>query len=1086
MPLTNDVRTEGCGESLVRLTRIEIEGFGTLQGVDLRFGPAMNLVVGPNEAGKSTLQEAIVTGLYGLQSSDRARSALVERADRWRPWQGGNFGLALEVELEDGTQLRIERDLDTETVRVVDVSTGAELGDRFDPDASGGLPVGRQLLGVSRDIYTNTACISRSEVMRLEDAGSIKEAIVALADSAHPDRTAQRVLDRLRQERAQRIGKPRGRTGPLHDLEGRLQELERQLAAARQARAAVDELAQKREMVSALTEAELSIVQTLEAAVLGSRLAEARHRLERVEALERAIAEERGRQEEHTRFAMFPLDRQGEVQELRSHLRATRETQEDFEGRAADTTAQVQQLEAERQQLDAEALGHETRARGIDAAALQQEPAVRELLSTLNVADTQAPDGHLRAQAAAEEARRIAERHPGLIGQNLDWPARQMEFQRVYSEWHERHNVALEARRRAGAELPPRLEQLKHDIARYKEVPDVIKSGQQAEEAMRREEAMAERARGRQRTFLGAMLGGLLLTALAILVAFLALQSSGTIILAGAAFFLLGMGVLSTGIGIWVRGAAVREVDRRLRSKDEARMKRREVLQPWGVRSSAELQQALVEHLQKVRYDATRLELDRQASELEERAQTAGRTLRELVGSWGLPQPAPTEEAVDEIAREVESLAQDTLAWNAASQRSLEAARAESEMDQRRESLRQQLHSLLDRLGFDRREALGAARDFIASCEAARTAQQVRTRIEQLDAQLEQLRAPGQRSSAERAKAEEFAGRLGAIYAPAGISDPDMERAAEAWDAGVSHAEAYRASSIRLAELEAQRGSTSSDDGASLRQLVDDLARHLGEVSPSVDPARAAEFAALPLAELERQRDQHRAAKERAQEERARAEELLNDRLTQTGDVAALDEEIATTREQHQELEVEAHAYDLAIDTLEAAAKSVRRAVIPRLKSQLQGQLAPITNGRYRDVRIGEDLTLQVKTQDQRGYKDVDNLSLGTRSLIYLLERLALARIIGGNAEPPPLLLDEALVHADRRRMGAAMNELGRLGQEHQIILFSKDEGLADRAEKSEDWTIIRLPGPALLPATAEAAPANGSARDEVEEEVPS
>jgi uncharacterized protein YhaN len=1068
----------------VRLTRIEIEGFGSLQGMELRFGPAMNLVVGPNEAGKSTLQEAIVTGLYGLQSGDRAHSALVERAERWRPWQGGNFGLALEVVLDDGTQLRVERDLDAETVRVFDISTGAELGERFDRDASGGLQVGRQLLGVSRDIYTNTACISRSEVLRLEDAGTIKEAIVALADSAHPDRTAQKVLDRLRQERTHRIGKPRGRSGPLHDLEARLTELERQLAAARQARAAVAELAQKRETVSALTEAELGIVQTLEAALLASRLQDARHRLERVEALEQAIAQERARQEEHTRYAMFPLDRQAEVQELRSHLRAGRETQADFEARATHATAQVQQLEAERQKLDAEAQGHETRARGIDDEALTQEPTVRELLSALNVADTQAPEIHLRAQTAAEESRRIAERHPGLIGNNLDWPARQMEFQRVFSEWRERHNVALEARRRAGAELPPRLEQLKHDIARYKEVPDVIKNGQQAEESMRREEAMAERARSRQRTFLGAMLGGLLLTAMAILVAFLALQGGmQPIYLSGLAFFLLGMGVLSTGIGIWVRGAAVREVDRRLRAKDEARVKRREILQPWGVRSSAELQQALVEHLQKVRYDATRLELDRQATELEERAQTAGRGLRELVGSWGLPQPAPTEEAVEETAREIESLAQDTLAWNATSERAQEASRAESVMDQRRESLRQRLHSLLDQLGFDRREALGAGRDFIASCEAARTAQQVRTRIEQLDAQLEQLRAPGQRSVAEGAKADEYARQLAAIYTPAGITETDMERAAQAWDDGVAHAEAYRGSSARLAELEARRGSASNDEGSSLRQLVEDLTRQSEEISRAVDPADVAQFAALPLAELERQRDQHRGTKERAQEERARAEELLNDRLTQTGDVAALEEEIATAREQLQELEAEAHAYDLAIETLEAAAKSVRRAVIPRLKSQLQGQLSPITNGRYRDVRIGEDLALQVRTQDQRTYKDVDNLSLGTRSLIYLLERLALARIIGGNSEPPPLLLDEALVHADRRRLRAAMDELGRL--DHQVILFSKDEALADRAEKAEDWTIIRLPGPSLVQASPEATANGSSPADEVEEQVP-
>src|SRR5438270_821068 len=125
----------------MRLSRIRIEGFGALQGMDLRFGPSMNLVVGPNEAGKSTLQEAIV----------------------------------------------------------------------------------------------------------------------ALADSAHPDRTAQRVLDRLRQERAERIGKVRGRGGPLHELESRLAEVERQLAAACQARGAVDELAQKRETVAALTDAELSI-----------------------------------------------------------------------------------------------------------------------------------------------------------------------------------------------------------------------------------------------------------------------------------------------------------------------------------------------------------------------------------------------------------------------------------------------------------------------------------------------------------------------------------------------------------------------------------------------------------------------------------------------------------------------------------------------------------------------------------------------------------------------------------------------------------------------------------------------------------
>ena len=1066
------------------LTRIQVAGFGALRGTDLRFGRGMNLVVGPNEAGKSTLQEAILTALFGFAGDrQRSRGAISELSDRWRPWQEGPFAVTLELEMQDRTRLLIERDLDAETVRVREAASGDDLTARFEADAPGGPAVGRHLLGISRDIYRNTACISRSEVARLEDAGSIKEVITALADSANPDRTAQAVLDRLREERASRIGRPRARSGPLRDLESRLVELERQLASARQARAAVEELAVKRETVATLTDAELSIVQTLEAALLGARLDDARRRLERARQLETLVADEENRQRTHARFASFPLEQHPTVQELRSHLRATQEAQADFAQRSRQVQDQVLELEAERGRLATQAGEHEAAARGIDELSLKEEPLVRELVSSLTFADAQAPDVHLRAHACAEEVRRIAERHPGMVGVSLDWPARQVEFQRALAEWRERRNAALEARKRAGQELPPRLEQLKQDIARYREVPEVIRAGQQAEEAMRREEAMAERARGRQGAFLGAMLGGLLLTALAILVAFLAFYGGLPMWVAGIAFFLLGMGVLAAVIGIWVRSSAIKEVDRRLRSKDEARLKRREILSAWGVRSSAELQQALVEHLQKVRSDATRLELDRQAAEQDERAQAAGRTLREQVGSWSLPQPAPTEEAATETARLIEVLANDTVAWKAASQRAQEASRAESALDERREQLRQRLHSVLDRLGFDRKEALAAGRDFLQACEAARAAQQVRTRIEQLDAQLLQLRQPGQRAAAEEARAAEYLRQLRAIYAPAGVTEPDPEAAASAWDQAVAHAEAYRLSVPRLEELRGQAGDAGGESQA-LAQLVADLEAQAAAAGHGLDPARVAEYRQLALAELERQRDQHRSTKERAQEERARAEELLNDRLTRIGDVAALEEEISSTRERLAYLEVEAHAYDLAIETLEAAARSVRRAVVPRLKSQLQAQLSSITNGRYRDVQVGEDLALQIKTQDQRTYKDVDNLSLGTRSLIYLLERVALARIISGNAEPLPLLLDEALVHADRRRLRGALDELVRLGQEHQIILFSKDETLAERGEKAGNWTVIRLPGPALVTVEGTPTPPNGPYRaDEPEQE---
>jgi len=949
----------------------------------------------------------------------------------------------------------------------VSLDSGDDLTARFHRETPDGAELGRQLLGVGREIYTNTACISRAEVIRLEDPGAIKEALLALADSAQPERTAQKVLDRLRQERIAKVGRPRGRTGPIHELAARLAELERSIAGARQTRAAVDELAQKQEAVAALTDAELAVVRTLDAAVLAARLEEASRRLEQVRQLEQSIAEEQARQRAQSRFAAFPRHLDDDVRRLRSHLRATQEAEQDFQRRAAEAQAPIQQLEEERGNLAKDAHQHQERARGLDEAALKEEPAVRELVSALTFSDAQAPEAHLRAHACAEEVQQIAERQPGMIGAHLDWIARRIEFERVYSEWQERHNAAVDARRRAGMELPPRLEQLKKDITRYKEVPDVIKAAQLAEEAMRREEAMAERARARYGTFGILLLGSVLLTAVAFLVAFVGLQIGIPIFLASS--FLLGMGVLGAVIAIWMRGASNHEVDRRLKFKDHARLRRREILAPWGVRASGELQQALVDHLHRVRHDATRLELDRQAQELEDRAQAASRALRELVGSWGIPQPAPIEEAFAETVQRIRTLSDDTTAWNAAQQRWQEAARGEASLDQRREGLRQQLHNALDRLGFDRREALAAGHEYLDACESARRAQQLQTRVDQLDAQLDRLRHPAQRSAGEHEKAREYARLLGAIYGPAGITDPDLEAAAGAWDEAVAGADAYQAVSARLEQLGQQRAAIAGDEETqALQRLHEDLSQQLETAMVGCDPQAVAEYQALPLAELERQRDQHRATKERAHEERARAEELLNDRLLQLQDLASMEEEIATTREQLQELEVLAQAYDLAIDTLEGAAKTVRRAVVPQLKAHLQGQLAPITNGRYREIRVSDDLGLQVKAADQRVYRDLDSLSLGTRSLIYLLQRVALARIISRGVESLPLLLDEALVHADRRRLKAALDELARLGQEHQIILFSKDEALAERGERAGNWTIIRLPGPSLAVAAGQ------------------
>jgi len=70
----------------------------------------------------------------------------------------------------------------------------------------------------------------------------------------------------------------------------------------------------------------------------------------------------------------------------------------------------------------------------------------------------------------------------------------------------------------------------------------------------------------------------------------------------------------------------------------------------------------------------------------------------------------------------------------------------------------------------------------------------------------------------------------------------------------------------------------------------------------------------------------------------------------------------------------------------------------------------------------------------------VDSLSTGTRDMVYLMLRIAIAQYMSRTGEKLPLLLDDPLVHFDSQRLQEALNLLLELSDETQILLFTKDE----------------------------------------------
>jgi uncharacterized protein YhaN len=71
-----------------------------------------------------------------------------------------------------------------------------------------------------------------------------------------------------------------------------------------------------------------------------------------------------------------------------------------------------------------------------------------------------------------------------------------------------------------------------------------------------------------------------------------------------------------------------------------------------------------------------------------------------------------------------------------------------------------------------------------------------------------------------------------------------------------------------------------------------------------------------------------------------------------------------------------------------------------------------------------------------------EQLSTGTRELIYLLLRIGVARLMSRTHETLPLLLDDPLVQLDRRRQEQFLGLLAELAKETQVFLFTKDDDL--------------------------------------------
>lgn len=294
----------------MRIEQFRIDGFGRLRGLETgALGPFV-VVVGPNEAGKSTLFSFLTTALYGFSPASRDRNPHV-------PWNADEAGGSVRIRLSDDRCAVVERKLRSSPTGKLSLDgVASDLRNQPVP----------WVAHIPRTVFRQVFAVTLAELAGLDETTWARIQDRVLGSMGASDlRSPRAVADALEQE-ASEIWRPSRRGNQrLRDLrdEGRALRLRRAeaLDRDRQIRSLVED---HDRVIGALAEARTARQQEKATLDLVNELLPIKRQRDRIEQL-------RFQGRDSSELEGLPVDLTGAVRSIEEEIAATRRAIEEIE-----------------------------------------------------------------------------------------------------------------------------------------------------------------------------------------------------------------------------------------------------------------------------------------------------------------------------------------------------------------------------------------------------------------------------------------------------------------------------------------------------------------------------------------------------------------------------------------------------------------------------------------------------------------------------------------------------------------------------------------------------------------------------------
>ncbi|KNY29810.1 ATP-binding protein [Pseudobacteroides cellulosolvens] len=209
----------------MKIKRLELTAFGKFNNHVVDLDDGINLIYGENEAGKTTLQNFIKYMLYGIKGSKQIKGGGADNPKKYKPWKEAGFSGSMEYILDNGQQIRVNRNFEDNSARVFD-SFFNDITNTFEIGKNKNLLFAQNHLGLNEVCFEKTVFVRQTGAL-IDDAGlsELKNILINLAQTGFEDVSLIKGEKALKEAIRKYSGNVKGSSTSLERINARLQEL---------------------------------------------------------------------------------------------------------------------------------------------------------------------------------------------------------------------------------------------------------------------------------------------------------------------------------------------------------------------------------------------------------------------------------------------------------------------------------------------------------------------------------------------------------------------------------------------------------------------------------------------------------------------------------------------------------------------------------------------------------------------------------------------------------------------------------------------------------------------------------------------